>query len=73
MKYLAAIICPPLAVLMCGRPSQALINLLLTLCFWLPGMIHALFVVNRAIADEKAGSTVQVMRKHQLNSVLHKM
>ena len=70
MKYLVAIICPPLAVLMCGRPMQALVNLALTLCLWVPGIIHALFIVNRAMADEKAGSTLHVM---QLNSVLHKM
>ena len=69
MKYLVAIICPPLAVLMCGRPMQALVNLALTLCLWVPGIIHALFIVNRAMADEKAGSTLHVM---QLNSVLHK-
>ena len=73
MKYLLAIICPPLAVLMCGRPMQAMINLLLTLCLWVPGMVHAFFIVNSAMADEKAGSTLHVMRKHQLNSVLHKM
>ena len=73
MKYLVAIICPPLAVLMCGTPMQALVNLALTLCLWVPGIIHALFIVNRAMADERAGSTLHVMRKHQLNSVLHKM
>jgi uncharacterized membrane protein YqaE (UPF0057 family) len=73
MKYLVAVICPPLAVLMCGRPMQALLNLALTVCFWVPGVIHALFIVNRAMAEEKAGSTLNVMRKHQLDSVLHKM
>ena len=49
MKYLVAIICPPLAVLMCGRPMQALVDLALTLCLWLPGMM----IVNRAMADKK--------------------
>ena len=52
---------------------QAMINLLLTLCLWVPGMVHAFFIVNSAMADEKAGSTLHVMRKHQLNSMLHKM
>ena len=70
MKYLVAIICPPLAVLMCGTPMQALVNLALSLCLWVPGMIHALVIVNRAMADERACSTLNVM---QLNSVLHKM
>lgn len=50
MRYLLAIVLPPLSVLLCGRPVQAILNLLLTLFFWLPGVVHALFVV----ADHKA-------------------
>jgi uncharacterized membrane protein YqaE (UPF0057 family) len=50
MRYLIAIVLPPLAVLLCGKPLQAILNLFLTLFFWLPGVVHALFVV----ADHKA-------------------
>jgi len=50
VKYLLAIVLPPLAVLMCGKPAQALLNCLLTLCLWVPGIIHALAVV----ADHEA-------------------
>ncbi|MFZ4779617.1 MAG: YqaE/Pmp3 family membrane protein, partial [Terrimicrobiaceae bacterium] len=32
MRYLLAIILPPLAVLLCGKPFQAVLNLILTLC-----------------------------------------
>ena len=46
MKYLLAILLPPLAVLLCGKPFQAVINLILTLMLWVPGVIHALFVVH---------------------------
>lgn len=47
MLMLCAILCPPLAVLLCGKWVQGLIlNPLFTLCFWVPGMIHALVVVN---------------------------
>jgi uncharacterized membrane protein YqaE (UPF0057 family) len=51
MRYLLAIILPPVAVLLCGKPFLAILNLLLTLCFWVPGVIHALFVVNSHLAD----------------------
>jgi uncharacterized membrane protein YqaE (UPF0057 family) len=46
MRYLLAILLPPLAVLLCGKPLQALLNLLLTLCFWVPGVLHAVLVVH---------------------------
>jgi uncharacterized membrane protein YqaE (UPF0057 family) len=50
MRYLIAIVFPPLAVLLCGKPVQAILNLVLTLFLWVPGIVHALFVV----ADHKA-------------------
>jgi len=54
MLYLLAIIFPPLAVLLTGRPIQALLNLVLTLCFWIPGVIHAILVVNEHKANQRA-------------------
>jgi uncharacterized membrane protein YqaE (UPF0057 family) len=53
MLYLLAIILPPVAVLLRGKPGQALINLLLTICLWLPGVIHAWIVINGANADAR--------------------
>jgi uncharacterized membrane protein YqaE (UPF0057 family) len=41
VRYLLAIILPPVAVLLCGKPVQALLNLVLTLFFWIPGVVHA--------------------------------
>lgn len=54
MLYLLAIILPPLAVLFVGRPIQALLNLGLSLLGWLPGVIHAVLVVNEYKADKRA-------------------
>lgn len=51
--YLLAILCPPIAVLVCGKPAQALLNLLLTICFYFPGLIHALMVVGERKADKR--------------------
>lgn len=51
--YLVAILLPPVAVLMKGKPIQAALNLLLTLLGWIPGIIHAVLVVNAANADAR--------------------
>jgi len=50
MRYLLAILLPPVAVLMHGTKMQALLNLVLTFFFWVPGVIHALVVVSKANA-----------------------
>ena len=46
MLYLLCIFLPPLAVLLTGRIGSFFVSLLLTLLGWLPGVIHAFFVVN---------------------------
>ncbi len=46
MRYLIAIVLPPLAVLLCGKPIQFLLNIALTVCLWVPGMLHAILVVH---------------------------
>lgn len=47
MIYALAILCPPLALLLMGRGLHALINIPLTLLFWLPGVVHACVVIAR--------------------------
>jgi uncharacterized membrane protein YqaE (UPF0057 family) len=73
MRYLFCLI-PPVAVLLCGKPIQALINLGLTFCLYLPGLIHALIVVNKYYADQrtekitdaiKASAAVQVAQQNR--------
>lgn len=54
MIYLIAIFCPPFAVLMAGKRKQALINLLLTVLFYVPGLIHAVMVIKSAHDDYDA-------------------
>lgn len=63
MLYLLAIVLPPVAVLMCGKPAQALLNFLLTLCFYFPGMIHAVLVVNSTEADRRNQKVVRAIRQ----------
>lgn len=53
MLYLFAIILPPVAVLFCGKPISAILNLILTCFFWFPGAIHAILVVNSHKSDKR--------------------
>ncbi len=63
MRYLIAILLPPLAVLLCGKPFQAVLNVLLTLCLWIPGAVHAVLVVSSTQADERNKLLIAAMNK----------
>ena len=63
MLYLVAILLPPLAVLLAGKPFQALINVVLTLMIWIPGVIHALLVVNNYYADKRTQRVVDTIKR----------
>jgi uncharacterized membrane protein YqaE (UPF0057 family) len=63
VRYLIAIILPPLAVLLCGKPGQALLNLFLTLLFWVPGAVHALVVVASHKADLRNQALIKATRE----------
>ena len=63
MRYFLAIILPPLAVLLCGKPIQFILNIILTLLFWIPGMIHAILVVNGHLADKRADRIAKAVSK----------
>lgn len=54
MMYLLAILLPPVAVLLSGKPVQAVLNFILCIFFWIPGVIHAILVVNEKKADKRA-------------------
>ena len=62
MMYLLAIVLPPVAVFLSGKPFQAILNLALTFCFVLPGVIHALFVVHDKKADKRMKKQVKMMK-----------
>ena len=48
VKILLAIFLPPLGVLVHRGPSlQLLLNILLTLAGWLPGVVHAFWVIGK--------------------------
>ena len=67
MLYLLCIIFPPLAVLLVGKPIQALLNLVLCCFFWIPGIIHALLVVSEKKADNRAKRQAKMIAEHNKN------
>ncbi|MFD9625452.1 YqaE/Pmp3 family membrane protein [Peribacillus muralis] len=67
MLYLIAILFPPLAVLLAGKPISAVVNLILTLFFYIPGLIHALFVVHDKKADKRMKQQAGLIAKSQRN------
>jgi uncharacterized membrane protein YqaE (UPF0057 family) len=62
MRYLLAIVLPPLAVLLCGKPFQFLLNIVLTLLFWVPGMLHAILVVHDHLQEKRTERIVRAIQ-----------
>jgi uncharacterized membrane protein YqaE (UPF0057 family) len=62
MRYFLAILLPPIAVLLCGKPAQMILNIILTLLGWIPGIIHALFVVNSHLADKRNKEVIKAIK-----------
>ncbi|MBL6691369.1 MAG: YqaE/Pmp3 family membrane protein [Pseudomonadales bacterium] len=65
MRYLLAILLPPLAVFLCGKPVQGIISIFLTLMFWIPGVIHALFVVHSHLEDKRTDRIVKAIEENE--------
>lgn len=62
MRYFLAIVLPPLAVLFCGKPIQFLLNILLTLLGWIPGVVHAILVVHNHLEDKRARKIIEAVK-----------
>lgn len=77
MRYLIALLVPPLAILFCGKPFQALLNLPL----WVVGIallfvgigllivplaiLHALMVVHSHLADRRSQRLVAAVQSRR--------
>ena len=65
MKFALCILLPPVAVLLTGKPAVAIINFFLTLLGWIPGVVHALFVVSNAEAEKRNREMIAAISKRQ--------
>lgn len=63
MRYLLAILVPPLAVMKCHKPRQAALNVVLTLLFWLPGAAHAALMVYDHQEEQRAQNVSDAIQK----------
>jgi len=63
MRYLLAIILPPVALLLCGKVFQAILCLvlMLTLIGWPIAAVWALFVVHNHLADLRAQRVIEAL------------
>jgi uncharacterized membrane protein YqaE (UPF0057 family) len=53
MRYFLCIILPPIAVLTTGRIGAFILNIILTILGVIPGIIHAILVVNGFYAERR--------------------
>jgi len=63
MLYILALLLPPVAVFISGKPIQGIINIVLCLFLWIPGIIHALFVVHNRYEDKRTDKIVKAIEK----------
>lgn len=63
MRYFLCIILPPVAVLSTGRILAFICSCILTLCFWIPGVIHAILVTSDYYEDRRTRRTVRAIRR----------
>jgi uncharacterized membrane protein YqaE (UPF0057 family) len=67
MRYLLAIVLPPVAMFTCGKPFQALICLILqvTVFGWIPAAIWALLTVSSYQADKRNERLIKAMQQQR--------
>jgi uncharacterized membrane protein YqaE (UPF0057 family) len=63
MLFFLCVVLPPLAVFLTGRMGSFLLSLLLTLLGWLPGVIHAFFVVSDHKNEKRLRAIAESLRQ----------
>jgi uncharacterized membrane protein YqaE (UPF0057 family) len=64
MLAIIAVLCPPVAVALVGRPSQAIANVGLTMLLFVPGIIHAMSVVDRYHTEQRNETLMQIASRY---------
>ncbi len=65
MRYLLCFL-PPVAVLSTGKLFTFILNLVLTLCGYIPGVIHAFFVVQKRYTDIRHKEVVNAIKSNNV-------
>ncbi|MCY9512452.1 YqaE/Pmp3 family membrane protein, partial [Paenibacillus larvae] len=58
-----AIILPPLAVFLSGKPGQGMLSIILTILGWIPGAVHAVIIVKNKKADDEMLKHLKLMNR----------
>jgi uncharacterized membrane protein YqaE (UPF0057 family) len=69
MLYFLAIFCPPLAVLIKGKPFSAILNFILCFFLWFPGVIHAFMVISSSDAQDRADEHLRQMKRQHAQTM----
>ena len=63
MRYILCLL-PPLAVIVSTKnPITWIVNIILTLLLYLPGVIHAILIVNKYYADQRTKKLEKAIRE----------
>jgi uncharacterized membrane protein YqaE (UPF0057 family) len=62
MLFFLCVLLPPLAVFLTGRMGSFVLSLVLTLFGWLPGVIHAFFVVSDYKQEKRLSAIAKELR-----------
>ncbi len=63
MRFFLCFICPPAAILTTGKIGAFILNIFLTLFFWVPGIIHAILVTDKFYDDRRNRRLVRAIRR----------
>ena len=63
--FILCIILPPIAAAISGGVSSFLINIILTCCGWLPGVVHAFMVTKNARVEEEKEQLMATIKKSE--------
>ena len=56
---------PPLAALLSGGIISCIINIVLSLCFYIPGVIHAFAVVNNSKQEKRNNKVIEAIKNQK--------
>jgi len=65
MRYFLCIVLPPLAVLTTGRIGAFILSCILTLCFWIPGVVHAILVTGDYYEARRHRQMMRAIRRNR--------
>jgi uncharacterized membrane protein YqaE (UPF0057 family) len=65
MRYFLCFLFPPAAVLTTGRIGSFILSIILTLFFWIPGVIYAILVTSDYYSDRRNRRVIRAIRNNR--------